>query len=799
MIISELELENFRCFERQDFEFPRGVIGILGPNGSGKSTILEAISWALYGSSTLRTTREDLRFDGASESADCRVTMKFRFAEEVYELERKMTGKSMAPKAYIKDSENTLAESFQGVTQYVEEDLLGMKESSFFRSVFSKQNEVRELSTGGSEERRQLFARLLDIDRIKAARREVDADARNRRQRAEALEEQLGDLEEMEESLRDREEEKEKLTEKVESLRDQLDGLGKKIDRSEDEFQRLQERKDRLNELEKRRENLRATVENYGDNIDERQDELEKLRKKKDKAKELEGIAKRYEELEKKKAELEDKKDRYRDRKDLESSLESKEEDLRTEQKRLDDRIEKLKQLEEVPGKLEAKKKKKKEVDEKTTDLKTKIAEIESSVASHREELEELRGKLEDVEELGTEGECPVCKRPLDDDYDTVLNHYREDIESAEESIESLREAKKEFLKDLEDAEGRKEELEKSIDSLEEKDRRRTSLMDRKEDLVQRVENLKEQRDKLKEKLEDCEEIDYDEDDYVETKRELNKLEEDYDRYRSLLAETGQIGEVEAKLKDLRSKLEEARSELDDVETKIDDVQFDGEEFDELKENLKELREEKDGLQNRYREKSEELTGLKTEIDHLKADVEKEKERREKLEVLQEEKHLFDRVSSYFDQFRLDLLNRVRPVLSRRSSDLLERTTDGRYRKLTIDEDYLVRVYEDGIAYPLNRFSGGETDLANLCLRVAISELVARRSGRPINFIVLDEIFGSQDRQRRQNILRALRNLDDLFGQIFLITHSEEVKDRLEKVVLLSRESHGTTSVQTLF
>jgi len=799
LIISELELENFRCFERQNFEFPRGVIGILGPNGSGKSTILEALSWALYGSSTLRTTREDLRFDGASESADCRVTMKFRFDEEGYELERKMTGKSMAPKAYIKDSGSTLAESFKGVTQYVEEELLRMKESSFFRSVFSKQNEVRELSTGGSEERRQLFAKLLDIDKIKAARREVDADARKKRQTAEALEEQLGDLEEMEESLRDKEEEKEKLTEKVESLRDQLDELGEKIDRREDELQQLQERKDRLNELEKRRENLRATVKNYRDNIDERQSELEKLQKKKEKAKKLERLANRYEKLENRKSKLEDKKDRYRDRKDLESSLESKEEDLRTEQKRLDDRIEDLKNLEEVPRKLKAKKGEKKEVDEKTTDLKTKIAEIESSMERHREELAELRKKMEDVEELGTEGECPVCKRPLEDDYDTVLDHYREDIESAEESIDRLRENKKELLKDLEEAKDRKEELVNSIENLEEENRKRTSLMDSKEDLVHRVENLEEQRDKLKAKLEASEEIDYDEDEYVETKRELNKLEEDYESYRNLLAETGQIGEVETKLKALREELEEARIELEEVESKIDNIQFDGEEFDELKEDLKELREEKDVLQNRYRKKSEDLTGLKTEIDHLKADVEKEKERRKKLEILREEKFLLDRVSNYFDQFRLDLLNRVRPVLSRRSSKLLERTTDGRYRKLNIDEDYLVRVYEDGTAYPLNRFSGGETDLANLCLRVAISELVARRSGRPINFIVLDEIFGSQDQQRRQSILRALRNLDDLFSQIFLITHSEEVKDRLENVLLLSRENHGKASVKALF
>ncbi|MFB6215193.1 MAG: ATP-binding protein [Candidatus Bipolaricaulia bacterium] len=249
----------------------------------------------------------------------------------------------------------------------------------------------------------------------------------------------------------------------------------------------------------------------------------------------------------------------------------------------------------------------------------------------------------------------------------------------------------------------------------------------------------------------------------------------------------------------MKRKLEKGQSELGEVRNEIDQLEFDEEKFNQLKGELNRLRDEKDTVKDSYAEESQKLAELKTEIKHLKDEIDREKEKRKKLEELREERLLLERVSSYFDRFRLDLLNRIRPVLSSRASNLLERTTDGRYNKLTIDENYLVRVFEDGTPHPLDRFSGGETDLVNLCLRVAISEFVASRSGRPINFIVLDEIFGSQDQQRRENILKALRNIDDLFNQIFLITHSEEVKDRLENVLLLSRENHATASVKTLF
>ncbi|MEF8836588.1 MAG: SMC family ATPase [Candidatus Bipolaricaulota bacterium] len=799
MKIRQLELKNFRCFDEQTFEFPDGLIGILGPNGSGKTTILEALSWSLYGSSALRTTRDDLRLDTASDSSTCRVKMEFELGGEVYELERKMTGNSLSPRAYISSSGETVVESFQGVTQYVEKELLRMRESSFFRSVFSKQNEVRELSSGGSEERRQLFSKLLDIDRIKSARREVDGDARNKRQRAEALEEQLEDLETIEENLQSKEADRKDLEKGVASLEEDLAELNGEIDQKDTNFRKLEKRKEELNELEKKRENLRARIDNIQENITDRRTELEKLQRKKDKADGLAEVADRYEELERQKEELEEKKDRFRDRKDIKSKLKSIKESLAKERKSLDRVEESLKDYEGLPNELEKRKAEKKERDEEFTNLKTKLAEIDSSIESQESDLEELEEKMGNVKDLGTEGECPVCKRPLEDDYSTVINHYREDLENGREVIKELREKKSKVTERLEEVKEKVKKLNKVIEGLEEKDHKRISLTDRKNDLRERIDELEKSREELEGKLEDIGKVEFDEEEYRETKRELKNLKDDYETHNGLRAEIKRIPDVEDILAELDDKLEESESELGEVREQIESLAFDEKEFEALREDLKELRDEKDRIKDKYTEESQELAELKTEIRHLKDKLSREKEKRENLEGLREERLLLERVSNYFDQFRLDLLNRIRPVLSRRASDLLERTTDGRYSKLTIDENYIVRVFEDGTPYPLDRFSGGETDLANLCLRVAISEFVASRSGRPINFIVLDEIFGSQDQQRRQNILKALRNIDDLFTQIFLITHSEEVKERLENVLLLSRENHETASVKTLF
>ncbi len=154
MRIRKLELKNFRCFEEQKLQFPRGLLGILGPNGSGKSTLLEAIAWAFYGTGAARTCKEEIRYDGAAAGAECSVAMNFEIAGDSYRLVRKMRGKTQTIQAKIEDSNNeVLVESATGVEKYIADHLLNMSRSSFFKSVFSRQKEVDALYNTGAETR----------------------------------------------------------------------------------------------------------------------------------------------------------------------------------------------------------------------------------------------------------------------------------------------------------------------------------------------------------------------------------------------------------------------------------------------------------------------------------------------------------------------------------------------------------------------------------------------------------------------------------------------------------------------
>jgi exonuclease SbcC len=123
----------------------------------------------------------------------------------------------------------------------------------------------------------------------------------------------------------------------------------------------------------------------------------------------------------------------------------------------------------------------------------------------------------------------------------------------------------------------------------------------------------------------------------------------------------------------------------------------------------------------------------------------------------------------------------LRPELSDLATTFLRELIDSRTAELELDERYNVNVLEDGIPKPV--LSGGEEDLANLVLRLAVSQMIAERSGQAFSLLILDEVFGSLDETRRFNVLELLRALRDRFEQVILITHIETVRDGLDQVI----------------
>ncbi|MSQ14326.1 MAG: SMC family ATPase, partial [Dehalococcoidia bacterium] len=150
------------------------------------------------------------------------------------------------------------------------------------------------------------------------------------------------------------------------------------------------------------------------------------------------------------------------------------------------------------------------------------------------------------------------------------------------------------------------------------------------------------------------------------------------------------------------------------------------------------------------------------------------------------------------------IIEQVLPELEEETNQLLSRMTDNRMT-LRFQTQRAARSKSDNIIETLDiiigdelgtrayeMFSGGESFRINFALRVAMSKLLARRSGAPLPTLIIDEGFGSQDGQGKQRLVEAINAIQPDFQRILVITHVEELKDAFPVRIEVSKGPEGS-------
>lgn len=191
----ELRLRNFRSYfsTEQTFDFRgRRLVGIVGPIGSGKSSILDAISFALYGKTpTIGHRTKALIHQRADDGA---VAFRFEVDGEVWEAVRVLRrGGASQHHLYRMASDDADAAITERVLQETEVNarvaqLLGLEFDAFSRSVLLAQGRFAEFLTAQPAERDRVLKGLFGYARIDLMR-EI---ARSHNREAEVEAEKLG-------------------------------------------------------------------------------------------------------------------------------------------------------------------------------------------------------------------------------------------------------------------------------------------------------------------------------------------------------------------------------------------------------------------------------------------------------------------------------------------------------------------------------------------------------------------------------------------------------------------------------
>jgi len=798
--LNTLQLTNFRQHADTRIEFDLGLTGIIGPNGAGKSTILEAIAWALYGQSAARGTRDSIRNVRAGPRAPVRVELDFDLSGHRYRVVRGLSSAEL----YLDGASEPIATTITDVSDLLARRL-GMTRAEFFHTYFTGQKELSVMAAMAPSERAQFLSRVLGYDRIRAAQ----GLARERRKLVGAEitgvkglmpDPQQVELMLKESSARRKEAERRRVAtmtahQTATSALAVLTPKWEAAQRARDALQQL------LSDL--------RLAQQGAEGLARESDRL---------ARELEGVAGARAELESiatQLAPLSEVMDEYRmldalareegRRRTLAESLRALSEELTALRARqavlastTASQVELTAQLRIRSSALEA----------ATTTLEARRTEWVRDQQEAVTKRDALRLQYQDVKthrdriiDLGEDGICPTCQRVLGD-------HFRAVHDGLEEQLETIAVDGKYFATRLEQLEGMLDEfkgleeqrkaISQEVNDLERALSRAQAAAQELAPLGRELSAKEQRRHQLANELRGIP-SGFDERRHAELERELERLGPLNEQAARLEARVDRDASLREEAEGIARQLTEARDRVTALSARYEETRF-------SEEDLQRQRQEYEDAVATMRRTELELQAAMSDEGRAAEAVATAERARQELERaremharLESERRLHDELDRAYTDLRTDLNLQLRPELSDLASSFLDVLTDGRYGEIEIDDEYNVIMMEAGIAKPV--ISGGEEDLLNLVLRLAISQMIAERSGQTFALLVLDEIFGSLDVDRRFRVVGLLRRLLVRFEQIIVLTHIEDTRDDMDhkiRVDLDDRTGHSVVRMEDL-
>jgi exonuclease SbcC len=795
MQINRVRLCNFRQHENTELELGAGLTGIIGPNGAGKTTILEGIAWAMYGMPAARGNRETIRRRGAPPRSRVEVELEFSLGPHQYRLVRTLNGAEL----YQDGDPAPIANSIAAVTERITR-LLGMTREEFFNTYFTGQKELAVMAAMSAPERAQFLSRVLGYERIRAAQERLKERRSALRARYDALRASLGDLEQIETA-------ETHARERAAAARSAETAATAAAAAAERRLAEVRPRWEQLQQLRETALTLEAELRVADHQALAAADRAARLERQ---AAEAAAAAEKLEEvwtrlaplpaMREEVAALEREAESYAARKGLLSQLD----DVRRHLASVEERMGRLPLRPQLDAARERVSDLRASLTGLTLDgetLRTAWVRDAQDAKTKRQGLldqyQELRDQRQRIVQAGPEGDCPTCARPLGAEYEKVLELLDRQIEEVVSNGN--------FYKQ------RIEQLQLEPKELEDVDRRRVAHereqgeaiaeLGRLEALANEGGTLRDEQGRLVLRVR-------------ELGASLDRVLGSYDqaRHEALLAQIRTLEPLALQAERFRVLADRGAAVAVELSTTVSERDATSARALELKGSLaglgytepayREAREAETGAERARREAEILLVRARGESAAAAEAVEAAGRRRAERLVREREAEaagadlaLHQELDRALTELRTDLNATLRPDLSELASGFLRDLTNGRYTDLELDEDYGVTLLDDGD--PKAVISGGEEDVANLALRLAISQMIAERAGQPLSLLILDEIFGSLDEDRRASVVDLLRSLADRFPQVILITHVDSVREGFDRVVRVGFDlARGVSTVQ---
>lgn len=840
-----LKIDGFLSyFEPVELKFDNFDLAcISGPNGSGKSSLLDAITWVLFGQAR---RRDDAIINHRADSAE--VVLDFNYEGSVYRAQRiKKKEKPTQLELYIQTedhkwkalTEHSLTETEKRITE-----TLRMDYETFINASFFLQGRADQFAQQRPSDRKRILSNILGLERWEQYR-ERAASQRKRLEQQQAVHE--GSIQEIDRELGEEDQRKKDLHQKEESL-GQVSALLKEKRKS----------LDTLRSLAAMLEEQKNTVKILYGQFQTSQKRLTEIREKAiqltSRKNELEGILSQAEEIEKKYGRWLEGTKKLRDLEKLAMDFHAMESErnhflleiasekssLETELRNLQGRDKQIGALRAaLPGQEQLLSSLKNEIQTLEKNLEQKaqneqeeqvchmgIAARETLQKQYEVEISKLKEKIRNIESVES-ATCPLCGQALTSEHrEKILEEIGVEIEQKIKQQASTRDEINSLFRQLEGLKKSALEfhvLEKKRQALQDRlVRQETLVAGNKELLTQWSEKDEIRFDQVSRTLE---EISFAADArtrQAELDARIEALGYDLKAHEAIRKEVQAFAESETRMRDLekaRAALEPVTRELEGLAAQEAGLTLEAgrhkNEYEKIQAQYDQSIASLPDLQAEEKELTE-LTGQENALRaaagaaRQKVDVlEDLRDRRKELEEqIGELRHQTATLKTLERAFGKDgipalLIEQSLPDIEIRANEILDRLTAGSMsvrfetqkdlktrdeKKETLD----IMISDSAGQRAYEMFSGGEAFRVNFAIRLALSHLLAMRAGARLQTLVIDEGFGSQDAEGKQRLIEAINLVRPDYEKILVITHLEELKDAFPARIEVEKTSLGS-------
>jgi len=832
LLPKRIRVKNFRGIAEMELNLSAiSLAGISAPNGRGKSSFFtHSIMFALYGKPAPGCSLDDMVMKGQQ---DMLVTVDFEHNGEVYQVTRtrSLKGKGKSTCEFQKQTAigwEPLTGATIKETDAKIEQLLNLDASTFLASSLIMQGDASNFTKKLPGERKAILTQILGLeiyDKLQSAAKEREKslaiELETSKNKLLDLEEKLQALPEIEEQMKDI---GKSITLNSVSIREKEIALSD----AQVQIKDLEGKEQAANEAKKQMNiictDIKAIDQEIADHDLKIQDAKRVLMDEAD-------ILAKVAELDDIKAQipaLQAKEDRIATLKVDENRIGKEQNDLLKEKNDMGRRIYVL--ADELSCRAELKQAnadyQQGLIDLKALDLKAdQWRELERQENTVVNQLDDLCKEIKNLQTTLRYHEKKIsilhdsgCIDPenakclfLKDARESQLSlpSVQENIEELQKQCEPLMVQSKAFMTEREALSydsSHHADLKKRVESLRTQAEAYTQL-EGKEELLK---NLEGQRESIAARL------DVLQDDIDRIQQEIKQLQIETEYSSILKAKIPSLEKYVAlkdKLPEARTAIKLSRESIAKLQTEIDQKD---EQYRQLMADYTTLSADFAGLLPKVRLEAEtiegELKGLQSQLNALFAakgtcqakldSLTKDAEEKDKLtaELAPKAKELarWQTLVKAFSKNGIPALiieNSI-PELERISNDILSQMSNGSHSlrfetqrdlksKDGVAETLDIIVSDWAGSRPYETYSGGEQLRIDLAIRLGLAELLANRAGSKIEFLVMDEVFGSQDSEHRELVIDAIKSVADRFKLVLVISHITETQAAFDQQIVL--------------